>query len=1572
MCLPSFIMRLLLLIPFFLSLATAGAATFTVANVNNSGAGSLRQAVLDANAAGGADEIVFDTAGTFATARTITLSTPLEVRGALTISAPTNAARQVTLRGAAAGTRLVQATVSGVSLTLRDLILENGKALAQGSRGGAVFADEGIVFTFTAERCTFQDNEVHQAGAALSIVAGLLNLTDCTFRRNTAITSPAFIFTSGIALLSGCSFANNTATSSPPGFGSHDAGSVLTQELGTFTMTDCMVSGTITPNSTLFPAIYIGDYAAGGTVTITDSVFTDNAGGAFTAEGRTVTLAGCRFERNAGAVRAPSNRNTGPLTMTDCVAVDNSSLISWSSDMVIEDCRFDDNAGGISGDGVLRRVKMRRNGGMAMGSITAEDCEFDENTGGGIGSDAVWDVVLRRCALTRNTASLDALDVPGAISSGQSALVLAREIHMESCTVSDNSGYIQATRSMSLFNSTFYGNIQAAPNYDGLLLYAGPDEPYSSEVPITLKNCVFAQNTLGTEDMMRTRHQGAGDVAILSLGGNFIDRSDYISWGGPGVSKHSSDQISTPPGTTRLDAKLGPLLDWGGAGLSRMPLSGSPLIDAGFAAPSAPDYQEPIKDQTGRARVRGVNVDIGAVEARSRFTVTNTNDSGNGSLREAVALANGLQDAEIVFSDATFGTTPQMITLTSGQIVLPASLTITGPAIGVAISGNNSSRIFSIIGTNAVYAMERLHFTRGSATSDGGAVAMDAGTGARLTLRDCVFTQNTTAARGGGLFLNAGTAVITNCQWSTNTAGTTGGGIAISTGATLHLTNSTISGNSALQGGGGLLANNSVANLIHCTVTANTADSDANNDGNGGGIRVNGTATPLELGATVVAGNTDASSGGGAVVNPDISGAFSTLGHNFIGKTDGQTVAGTPVTHGVLGDQAGNIAAPLLAQIEALAENGGLFRTHKPQTGSPLINAGDAALLGHAAWPEPPVYDAREQFREIGTAPDIGAVEAPDAVHLRLVRAADTTASEHPDEGAATYVLQRSRPGAEVTAVLARIPASTAAAADVQLTSSRLTEQSAGVWSVTIGENVLSKTITLNAVDDAEVEPAESFILALVVQPSYGLSTTPAADRTVTVLSNDALVTTTADSGAGSLRTAISSVAGLGSSAVRFDPAFFAVPRTITLLAPIGTYGAEMLIQGPVQDAASLTIDGADITELLDIRGSLTLKDLNIARGRGRIIFEPDVGSAAISINGGSTLTLERCCVRDCRGVLYGGAIMAYYNARVTAINSTFARNQTTGHGGAIFAFGDATLTLTHCTLAENRADTDLSGDGKGGAIYLGRDDEYSFRDASLRMTACISSQNTDQKAHSETNWDTRSRSIETAGANESFVSGGGNFFSTVFDQGGGSTDYLADLQLGLSRWTPNAAGLLPLGNYGGPTLTYALCASSPARGLVTAPGALTDQRSQIRRVPTEAGAYGFASESYDYWKSYTFPAGSPRSGPSDDYDGDGSPNLVEQHAGTDPLSTASTAIPRLNSVGADGSVNLTYPLSARVDPADLILQQSTDLQNWTTASALGLVTYTCNGTQYFVTFTVNGTGGSNAPRRWFRLKVQP
>jgi len=58
-----------------LAAAASRAATFNVSNVNDSGAGSLRQAIIDANAAAGADAIAFNVAGSGV--HTILLATPL-------------------------------------------------------------------------------------------------------------------------------------------------------------------------------------------------------------------------------------------------------------------------------------------------------------------------------------------------------------------------------------------------------------------------------------------------------------------------------------------------------------------------------------------------------------------------------------------------------------------------------------------------------------------------------------------------------------------------------------------------------------------------------------------------------------------------------------------------------------------------------------------------------------------------------------------------------------------------------------------------------------------------------------------------------------------------------------------------------------------------------------------------------------------------------------------------------------------------------------------------------------------------------------------------------------------------------------------------------------------------------------------------------------------------------------------------------------------------------------------------------------------------------------------------------
>src|SRR5713101_7312348 len=68
------------------------------------------------------------------------------------------------------------------------------------------------------------------------------------------------------------------------------------------------------------------------------------------------------------------------------------------------------------------------------------------------------------------------------------------------------------------------------------------------------------------------------------------------------------------------------------------------------------------------------------------ITVMNTNDSGPGSLRAAIANANGTAGADVIaFDPSVTGT----ITLTSGELLITDDLTISGPgAKNLAVDGN--------------------------------------------------------------------------------------------------------------------------------------------------------------------------------------------------------------------------------------------------------------------------------------------------------------------------------------------------------------------------------------------------------------------------------------------------------------------------------------------------------------------------------------------------------------------------------------------------------------------------------------------------------------------------------------------------------------------------------------------------------------------------------------------------------------------------------------------------------------------------------------------------------------------
>jgi hypothetical protein len=245
------------------------------------------------------------------------------------------------------------------------------------------------------------------------------------------------------------------------------------------------------------------------------------------------------------------------------------------------------------------------------------------------------------------------------------------------------------------------------------------------------------------------------------------------------------------------------------------------------------------------------------------ITVTNANDNGPGSLREALGIAN---DGDTINFSVT-GT----ITLTTGELMVNSNVSISGPgAPDLALSGNAVSRVFRIASGRSV-TITGLTITNGNAAADYGAgIYNDHST---LTLSACSVLGNS-AHLGGGIYSDgaAGSAMVTvnNSTFSGNSA-IAGGGIYSdgehSGSALLLISNSAFDDNTTTFEGGGIY--NSGASLGTAAVTLNNCTFSGNSAGSGGGAGGGGI---YNSGGTVTIMNTttngnSASGGGGAVYN---------------------------------------------------------------------------------------------------------------------------------------------------------------------------------------------------------------------------------------------------------------------------------------------------------------------------------------------------------------------------------------------------------------------------------------------------------------------------------------------------------------------------------------------------------------------------------------------------------------------------------------------------------------------------------------------------------------------------------
>jgi hypothetical protein len=371
--------------------------------------------------------------------------------------------------------------------------------------------------------------------------------------------------------------------------------------------------------------------------------------------------------------------------------------------------------------------------------------------------------------------------------------------------------------------------------------------------------------------------------------------------------------------------------------------------------------------------------------------VTNTNDSGPGSLRQALADANDGDTIEFAVS-GTIG-------LTSGELLVDKGITISGPgAENLVVNGNAQDRVFHVTGGNVT--ISSLTVTNGDASENplgGGGIYNDHST---LTVNNSTISGNLGGGQGGGICNDgqAGGAAmlqVNNSRISSNSAGL---GAAIFNNAEFAGYAAAQINSSSIRENAGTAIFSVACIAFGCGQATMQVDSSTLSGNSGGGIFAD-PRTDLEIANSTLSDN-----GGGAVINYysgvisnstlDESSANNTDIHNEGFVTINNTVLKVgPLGHSIVNvigvgnvkslgynlssdDGGGYLTGPgdqinTDPLIGPLQDNGGPTFTHSLLPGSPAIDTGDPNFT------PPPLYDQRGApfVRVFNGRIDIGSFE---------------------------------------------------------------------------------------------------------------------------------------------------------------------------------------------------------------------------------------------------------------------------------------------------------------------------------------------------------------------------------------------------------------------------------------------------------------------------------------------------------------------------------------------------------------------------------------------------------------------
>lgn len=381
-----------------------------------------------------------------------------------------------------------------------------------------------------------------------------------------------------------------------------------------------------------------------------------------------------------------------------------------------------------------------------------------------------------------------------------------------------------------------------------------------------------------------------------------------------------------------------------------------------------------------RVCVFGAAATLAAAVQAATFTVVNTNDSGAGSLRQAITDANATPGSNIVIFNVP---RPAQITLTSALPALTGNLRITtnprnnlDDLVTVARSGASDYRIFTVTPGSVVQITGLVIFGGRVAGDFGGGILNDQ---AILTVRRCVLTGNTAAA-GGAIFTRSpGELGVIECAFTNNVGIALGGAIVHESSAQiLSLEQTELSNN---NGDGAAIVTAGPTAIGNCTFANNIS-----NPGRAGGVMALGNSAVVHISNCTMSENTASAAGGAGAVYLDNGaqldlqntifkrgatganlalgpgGGFIVSAGNNISDDAANGDSGTGPGGFLTGPQDRRNTDALLGPLTNLS---GLTRCRTPLPGSPAIDTG--------ADVDP--VDQRGLPRPLGAHVDIGAIE---------------------------------------------------------------------------------------------------------------------------------------------------------------------------------------------------------------------------------------------------------------------------------------------------------------------------------------------------------------------------------------------------------------------------------------------------------------------------------------------------------------------------------------------------------------------------------------------------------------------